>query len=125
MNAERIRVLLPAWRASRWEVRQAASFAGIPPGLRRGAAAVSAWNPGSRPLSRGANRDRDAALRRVLRAQGVPHRRCRGRLGAWCEEGWLVPDDRRVVLPLLRAFGQLAAQAWDARGPRLRWARGG
>lgn len=119
MLASRIRVLLPAWRRTVWEEWRGGAWVVVRPG-RRPLVAVSACNPDGRRLGDAANRDRDLALRRVLRRCGLPHRRCRGRLGDWCEAAWLIPDGAQVPR-LLAAFGQLAVQRWDAHGAGVWW----
>lgn len=123
MLARRLATLLPTWRATVWERRIGGTWIALPARAARSSVAISAMNPQARPLSSGANRARDAALRRHLHACGLPLRRCRGRLGSFHEEGWLVPP--AAAPRLLAAWGQIAGVAWHPAGCWLAWRWGG
>jgi hypothetical protein len=84
---------------------------------------VTAWNPGSFPHPRAANRARDRELRRVLQRRGLTALRAtaRPRLAGWMNEaGWLVLGIARgEALALGRRFGQVAVVS-GTRGRRAR-----
>lgn len=72
---------------------------------------VTAWNPGSRPLDRADNRERNAQLRADLEDMGatfVPALGCSPD-GHWCEDSFAVTgQDRATMRTLAAAHGQAA-----------------
>ena len=72
---------------------------------------VTAWNPGSRPLDEGENRQRNDGLAREASARGFDLLRGRGHSPDrdWCEESYLILGiDRREALAFARKCGQVA-----------------
>jgi hypothetical protein len=123
------RALLEAYRATRWSVGRGHTAVEVtvgseaPPTLRP-SGIVTAWNPASRPATPEQNRRADAALRRRIRALGLPALRTRAHgVGdpAWDEPGWCVSGiSLPHLLELGRAFGQNAVLWIDSCGtPRL------
>jgi hypothetical protein len=87
---------------------------------------ISAWNPRGRRLGAGANRSRDAVLRRDLARLGLPAVRIRGRSvdGSWHEEGWLIPHRPGLDVALIRGHGQWAALLIRRDRRHLLWCDG-
>ncbi|MFN7020264.1 MAG: DUF3293 domain-containing protein [Phycisphaerales bacterium] len=82
-----------------------------PPPFARPWAIITAFNPGSTPLSDAENALRDHELLNAIRTLGRTHTRTESSdaRGGWREPGWLIEAiTRNDVLQLARRFGQRA-----------------
>ena len=117
--------LLERYQGTRCEVRQGAGWTPWRICSDRDVFLISAWNPGSRPLTQRENLRADAALGRALRTMGLMPLRVRGVApDGTAEEGWAIPHEVRRSLDLLRRFAQDAGLVLGPRGRAVLWSSG-